>query len=199
MGSGGNSRNVNRGDTLPASTSKPFRTERRRCPIPKQNLSNPNSSICRARSLKTMESVKVNVEGGENISEEQAKSQLNSLSKRAQKKLLKQQIYEARKAEKKAKVKEEKKREGERKRKEWELKLASLSEEERSELIEERKRQRKERMEKRSEERENKIQRLTKAKESGQNIVIDLEFSDLMTSTEIHSLVQQVYLFTSCL
>ncbi|KAB5551476.1 hypothetical protein DKX38_008787 [Salix brachista] len=33
-----------------------------------------------------------------------------------------------------------------------------------------------------------------KAKESGQNIVIDLEFADLMTTSEIHSLVQQLHL-----
>ncbi|GAB4856710.1 hypothetical protein Ancab_014625 [Ancistrocladus abbreviatus] len=47
-------------------------------------------------------------------------------------------------------------------------------------------------MEKRSEERERKIERLTKAKEHGLNIVIDLEFSHLMISTEINSLVQQI-------
>lgn len=137
-----------------------------------------------------------NKEGNDNNGvENQANRVPGGLSKNAQKKLLKQQRYEAKKAEKKAKDKEEKKKEGERKRKEWEEKLASVSEEERLKLIESRKGLRKDRMEKRSEERENKIQRLTRAKEIGQNIVIDLEFSHLMTASEIHSLVQQVSIF----
>ncbi|GLT80238.1 hypothetical protein SLA2020_516900 [Shorea laevis] len=114
------------------------------------------------------------------------------LSKNAQKKILKQQKFEAKKAEKKALIKEQKQRQAERKRKEWEEKLASLSEEEKQKLIESRKEMRKERVEKRSEERERKIEKLTKAKENGQNIVIDLEFAHLMTESEIHSLVQQI-------
>ncbi|GFS45657.1 tRNA (guanine(9)-N1)-methyltransferase-like protein [Actinidia rufa] len=114
------------------------------------------------------------------------------LSKNAQKKLLKQQRFEAKKAEKKAAMKEHKKREGERKRKEWDQMLEGATKEERERLIESRKGLRKERMEKRSEERENKIQRLTEAKHHGQNIVVDFEFSHLMTSSEIHSLVQQI-------
>ncbi|KAJ7967845.1 tRNA (Guanine(9)-N1)-methyltransferase [Quillaja saponaria] len=115
-----------------------------------------------------------------------------TLSKTAQKKLLKQQRFEAKKAEKKAQMKELKKKEAERKRKEWEETLASLTEEERLKLIESRKNLRKERMEKRSEEKDKKMERLTKAKECGQKIVIDLEFSHLMTPTEINSLVQQI-------
>ena len=115
------------------------------------------------------------------------------LSKNAQKKLLKQQRFEAKKAEKKAAMKEHKKREGERKRKEWDQMLEGVTEEERKRLIDSRKGLRKERMEKRSEERENKIQRLTASKHHGQNIVVDFEFSHLMTTSEIHSLVQQVF------
>ncbi|KAI5671269.1 hypothetical protein M9H77_11633 [Catharanthus roseus] len=116
-----------------------------------------------------------------------------TLSKNAQKKLLKQQRFEAKKAEKKALMKEQKKREAERKKKEWEERLASLgSEEERQKLIESRKALRKERMDKRSEEKEKKMERLNKAKESGQNIVIDLEFAHLMSSTELNSLLQQI-------
>ncbi|TYI27633.1 hypothetical protein ES332_A05G190500v1 [Gossypium tomentosum] len=118
--------------------------------------------------------------------------QPQSLSKNAQKKLLKQQKYEAKKAEKKAQMKEQKQRDAERKRKEWEEKLAALPEDERLKLIDSRKELRRERMEKRSEERGQKIQRLTQAKETGQNIVVDLEFSHLMTHSEIHSLVQQI-------
>ncbi|KAJ7946451.1 tRNA (Guanine(9)-N1)-methyltransferase [Quillaja saponaria] len=47
-------------------------------------------------------------------------------------------------------------------------------------------------MEKWSEEKDKKMERLTKAKEFGMKIVIDLEFSHLMTPTEIDSLVQQI-------
>nr|XP_043616602.1 tRNA (guanine(9)-N1)-methyltransferase [Erigeron canadensis] len=115
-----------------------------------------------------------------------------SLSKNAQKKLLKQQRFEAKKAEKKAAMKEEKKRKGERKRKEWEEKLSVLSEEEKHKMIENRKHMRKERMDQRNEERLTKSNRLSQAKLSGQNIVVDLEFSHLMAPNEIHSLVKQI-------
>ncbi|KAK9051839.1 hypothetical protein SSX86_028467 [Deinandra increscens subsp. villosa] len=114
------------------------------------------------------------------------------LSKNAQKKLLKQQRFEAKKAEKKAAIKEAKKRQGEMKRKEWEEKLSSLSEEERVRMIESRKGVRRERMEQRTEERESKALRLSEAKKHGQNVVLDLQFSDLMAPNEIHSLVQQI-------
>lgn len=89
-------------------------------------------------------------------------------------------------------LKEQKKREGERKRKEWEEKLAGATEEEKQQLIESRKCLRKERMDQRSDEKGKKMQRLTKAKENGQNVVIDLEFDHLMNSSELHSLVQQI-------
>ncbi|RID45261.1 hypothetical protein BRARA_I02004 [Brassica rapa] len=114
------------------------------------------------------------------------------LSKNAQKKQLKQQRYEAKKAEKKAQEKEHKRKEGERKHKEWEETLANATEEERLKLIESRRSLRKERMEKRSEEKEKKMERLTKAKEIGQNIVIDVDFAHLMSESEISSLVQQI-------
>ncbi|XP_051128711.1 tRNA (guanine(9)-N1)-methyltransferase-like [Andrographis paniculata] len=120
------------------------------------------------------------------------------LSKNAQKRLLKQQRYEEKKAEKKAQVKEQKKKEVERKRKEWQEKLAGVSDGEREKLIEERKNLRKERMEQRSEERGKKIGRLQQARIDGQNIVIDLEFAHLMSSSELHSLVQQImYCYSS--
>ncbi|XP_050377582.1 tRNA (guanine(9)-N1)-methyltransferase [Argentina anserina] len=113
-------------------------------------------------------------------------------SKNAQKKVLKQQRWEAKKAEKKAQEKAHKKREGERKRKEWEETLAGLTEDERLKMIESRKSLRKERMDKRSEERDRKNERLKRAKEEGQKVVIDLDFSHLMTPSEINSLVQQI-------
>ncbi|XP_011040157.1 PREDICTED: tRNA (guanine(9)-N1)-methyltransferase-like isoform X1 [Populus euphratica] len=140
-----------------------------------------------------MEEEKETKQDDQNTLENQPNSQPTILSKNAKKKLLKQQKWEAKKAEKKAQMKEQKKKEGERKRKEWEEKLSSCaSEEERLKLIESRRELRKERMGKRAEEKEEKTQRLRKAKESGQNIVIDLEFADLMTTSEIHSLVQQI-------
>ncbi|BAT87580.1 uncharacterized protein HKW66_Vig0070310 [Vigna angularis] len=114
------------------------------------------------------------------------------LSKNAQKKLAKQQRFEAKKAEKKAAAKEQKRRDVERKRKEWEDSLAGVSQEERAKLLESRRTLRKERMEKRSLEKENKRERLTVAREQGQNVVVDLQFSHLMNPNEIHSLVQQV-------
>ncbi|KAJ4982068.1 hypothetical protein NE237_032905 [Protea cynaroides] len=114
------------------------------------------------------------------------------LSKNAQKKLLKQQRFEANKLKKKAAIKEQKQRKAEQKHREWEEKLASISEEEKTKLIQSQRELKRERMEKASEEREKKIERLTRAKEEGQKIIIDLEFSDLMTPNEIHSLVQQI-------
>lgn len=114
------------------------------------------------------------------------------LSKNAQKKLAKQQRFEAKKAEKKAAAKEQKRRDVERKRKEWEDSLAGVSQEERAKLLESRRTLRKERMEKRSLEKENKRERLTVAREQGQNVIVDLQFSHLMNPNEIHSLVQQV-------
>ncbi|KAJ6756802.1 TRNA (GUANINE-9-) METHYLTRANSFERASE [Salix purpurea] len=137
-----------------------------------------------------MEGEKETMQNGQNTLEN---SQPTTLSKNAKKKLLKQQKWEAKKAEKKAQTKEQKQKEGERKRKEWEEKLSSCaSEEERLKLIESRRELRKERMGKRAEEKEEKTQRLRKAKEFGLNIVIDLGFADLMTDSEIHSLVQQI-------
>lgn len=113
-------------------------------------------------------------------------------SKNAQKKLARQQRWEAKKAEKKAAAKEHKKKESERKRKEWEESLASVPEEERAKLIESRRSLRKERMEKRSQEKDGKKERLTRAKEQGQNVVVDLQFTHLMTPSETRSLVQQI-------
>ncbi|KAK9267437.1 hypothetical protein L1049_009863 [Liquidambar formosana] len=165
---------------------------------PKAPASSTSSPFPRLRKMQTMETTPNDQNSTENPTNDQAipppppPTATQSLSKNAQKKLLKQQRFETKKAEKKAAAKEQKKREAERKRKEWEEKLESLDEEERSKLIESRRGLRKERMAKRSEEREGKIERLTRAKEHGQNIVIDLEFSHLMSPNEIHSLVQQI-------
>ncbi|KAK4744984.1 hypothetical protein SAY87_011296 [Trapa incisa] len=116
----------------------------------------------------------------------------SNLSKSAKKKLLKQQVFEAKKAEKKALMKEQKEIEVERRQREWLDTLESIPEEERSKLIEARKELRKGRMERRSEEKEEKMERLIQAQVTGQKIVIDLEFSHLMTPNEINSLFQQI-------
>ncbi|KAF6145080.1 hypothetical protein GIB67_013431 [Kingdonia uniflora] len=114
------------------------------------------------------------------------------LSKNAQKKLLKQQKYEAKKAQKKASIKEQKQRDLARRRKEWDEKLSSATEEEKSKLIEDRIVVRKERMGQRTEERGKKLERLKRAQVDGQKVVVDLEFADLMTPNEINSLVHQI-------
>ncbi|KAH9608012.1 hypothetical protein KSS87_012511 [Heliosperma pusillum] len=115
------------------------------------------------------------------------------ISKNAQKKLKKQERYEAKKAEKKALEKQHKMAEKLRKQKEWDEKLAALgSEEEKMKLIESRRGLRKERMDQRSEERVKKFEKLSWGKLHGQSIIIDLEFADLMTESELHSLVQQI-------
>ncbi|WOL12100.1 tRNA (guanine(9)-N1)-methyltransferase isoform X1 [Canna indica] len=115
-----------------------------------------------------------------------------ALSKSARKKLAKQQRLEARKAERKAAEKEKRRQHVEQRRREWEETLAAAPEEERERLIGERRELRRERVERRAEEREMRAERLRRAAEIGPKVVLDLEFSDLMTANEIHSLVQQV-------
>eukprot|EP00262_Sarcandra_glabra_P020748 TRINITY_DN8413_c0_g3_i3.p1 TRINITY_DN8413_c0_g3~~TRINITY_DN8413_c0_g3_i3.p1 ORF type:complete len:267 (+),score=43.98 TRINITY_DN8413_c0_g3_i3:31-801(+) len=134
------------------------------------------------------------IENGQNNPETPTNDHLTDppLSKNARKKFLKLQRFEAKKAEKKAMAKEKKQKHADLKRREWTEKLANVSEDEKSKLVESRREVRKERMERRSEERVKKLERLTKAKEHGQNIVVDLEFSDLMNKNEINSLVQQI-------
>lgn len=116
-----------------------------------------------------------------------------TLSKNAQKRLLKQQRYEAKKLERKAQIKEQKKREAERKRKEWQEKLATAgSEEEREKIIEHGKSIRKQRMDKWFNDRRTKFEKLLEARVHGQKLVIDLEFYPLMNSNELNSLIQQI-------
>lgn len=121
------------------------------------------------------------------------------LSKSARKKLAKQQRLEARKAERKAADKERRRQDVERRRREWEETLASAPEAERERLIGQRREARKERVERRAEERAERTERLRRAAEVGPKVVLDLEFADLMTPNEIHSLVQQVSIVRSLL
>lgn len=152
---------------------------------------------------KTMAEVEANSDGEaiippqntetEEPTQNEGNAPVATLSKNAKKKLARQQRWEAKKAEKKAAAKEHKKKEAERKRNEWNESLSNVPEEERTKLIESRKSLRKERMEKRSLEKDSKRERLTLARENGQNVVVDLQFSHLMTPNEIRSLVQQVH------
>ncbi|KAI0511680.1 hypothetical protein KFK09_012312 [Dendrobium nobile] len=115
-----------------------------------------------------------------------------SISKSARKRLLKQQRLQARKIERKAAEKERRREDLERRRREWEEKLADKTEEERTRLVKSRKETRRERMGKRTEERSKRAERLRTAAVVGQKVVLDLEFSDLMSPTEIQSLAHQI-------
>eukprot|EP00250_Pteridium_aquilinum_P031401 c43555_g1_i1 orf=480-1532(-) len=110
------------------------------------------------------------------------------LSKNAQKKLLKMERYKAKKMERKAFEKSKRHEETERKRKEWDAKLSSMSAEEQDIALREKKENRMARKEKWNDRKG----RLRGAMESGQNLVIDLEFCDRMKPNELASLVQQV-------
>lgn len=114
------------------------------------------------------------------------------VSKSAKKKLMKLQRYEAKKAHRKAIAKQNKQEHMERKRQEWADKLASLPEDERSSLVQAKLDTRKERMAERNQEREHTREKLRNAMQHGQNIVVDLEFCELMNPNEINSLVQQI-------
>lgn len=115
------------------------------------------------------------------------------LSKSAKKKLLKQERQAARKAERKAGEKERRRADIERRRREWEESLAAApSQEAREAMLAARRETRLERVGKRVEERGARAERLRRAAEGGQKVVLDLEFADLMRPNEIHSLTQQI-------
>ncbi|GLJ16333.1 hypothetical protein SUGI_0276190 [Cryptomeria japonica] len=114
------------------------------------------------------------------------------LSKSAGKKLKKLQRYEEKKARQKAMAKQIKERSKEQKRQDWADKLAGLGEEERSNLIQAKVDARKERRAQMLQDRQLTKQKLKNAQQSGQNIVLDLELCELMTSGEISSLMQQI-------
>lgn len=112
------------------------------------------------------------------------------LSKNQQKKLLKQQRYEEKKAAKKREEKERRHADVQRKKREWAELLDSLPPEEREEAWAKRIDGRKER---RIEGETRRARMLEAMGESGgQDVVIDLEWSHLMTSKELKSLTKQV-------
>jgi phage protein D len=118
-----------------------------------------------------------------------------ALTKTAQKKLLKKERLAARKAEKKAAEKQIKAEHKEQRRREWDEKIESLTPEEKAKLIESRSEAKRDRIKREKEKNWNKIERLKKAAEVGQKVVLDLDFGDLMTANEIQSLSQQVRFF----
>lgn len=131
-------------------------------------------------------------QGGGLVVEEEDGSGSPRVSKSAKKKLMKLQRYEAKKAHRRAIAKQSKQEHMERKRQEWADKLAALPEDERSSLVQAKLDTRKERMAERNQEREHTREKLRNAMQCGQNIVVDLEFCELMNPNEINSLVQQI-------
>ncbi|KAJ7556507.1 hypothetical protein O6H91_05G086300 [Diphasiastrum complanatum] len=127
---------------------------------------------------------KEHVEFDGNLGKEQQKL----LSKNAQKKLQKVQRYQLKKKEKKALEKERRHQETARKRQEWQTKMASLPSELQERALDERKLAR----EARREESIQKKERLRQALQSGQDLVLDLDFCEHMKPGEVISLSQQV-------
>lgn len=111
-----------------------------------------------------------------------------ALSKNAQKNLLKMERFRERKLQRKALEKERRHHQTAQKREEWRAKQASLSEEDREKALQERLASRAMRKSEGNERKE----RLRQAMQTGQNLVLDLEFCDLMKPNEVTSLVQQV-------
>lgn len=125
-----------------------------------------------------------NVEGLKLRLPEEAKA----LSKNALKALAKQERYKQAKQQRRAQEKEAQHQETVRKRREWQEKLASLTEEEVKEAYEKKLGVRA----LRKEELKGRKEKLQQAMQQGQNIVIDLDFGEKMKPNEISSLVQQV-------
>ncbi|XP_078160438.1 tRNA (guanine(9)-N1)-methyltransferase-like [Carex rostrata] len=115
-----------------------------------------------------------------------------TLTKTAQKKLLKLEGLTARKAETKAAEKQRKAEKKEKRRRNWNQKFESLSPEEKAKLLESNKEATWERIKREKEEHRKKIERLNKAAEVGQKVLLDLDFEDHMTANEIQSLSQQI-------
>ncbi|XP_002963803.2 tRNA (guanine(9)-N1)-methyltransferase [Selaginella moellendorffii] len=106
------------------------------------------------------------------------------LSKNAQKRLLKLEKMAQKKKDMKAREKERKKERKEKKSQEW----ANLSTEEKEAAIQ----RSKEASRVRAEENNRRKEKLNKALEAGQNLVIDFQFSDQMTDQEIANMSQQI-------
>ena len=111
-----------------------------------------------------------------------------ALSKNAQKRLQRHQMFQERKERQRAENKRKREEDEERRRKDEEASLAAMTEEERREL-EERKAQK---AAARKAADEAKWLAWEAAAKEGPGVVIDLEFTDLMTERELSSLQQQV-------
>ncbi|KAK9844836.1 hypothetical protein WJX74_007450 [Apatococcus lobatus] len=110
------------------------------------------------------------------------------LSKNAQKKLLKRQRYEDKKAARKASAKQEKHQATEQKKQDVQSLLEGMTEEEKAAWKEERKHVRSARKAQTQEKRS----RLQQAMETGQTIVLDLSSAHLMSDLELKSMCQQI-------
>uniref|UniRef100_A0A061RBJ9 tRNA (guanine(9)-N(1))-methyltransferase n=2 Tax=Tetraselmis sp. GSL018 TaxID=582737 RepID=A0A061RBJ9_9CHLO len=110
------------------------------------------------------------------------------LSKRQQKKLLKQQRIQDKKAARKQQEKEAKEAAKAQRQAEREQELSALAPEERERMREEAKAKRAQRQEEAKEKRA----RLEEAMRSGQRVVVDLDFEELMADSDIRSLCQQL-------
>uniref|UniRef100_A0A7S1SNN9 tRNA (guanine(9)-N(1))-methyltransferase n=1 Tax=Tetraselmis chuii TaxID=63592 RepID=A0A7S1SNN9_9CHLO len=134
------------------------------------------------------------VEEGDNADSEAAVSQGDTaeaarpMSKTQQKKIAKKQRMAEFKAQKKAAAKAEKAAQMEVRKAEKDAKMANMTEEERKAYFEEMQAKKAERRA----EQEAKKEKLKVAMESGQRLVIDLDFEDKMNETEIRSLCQQL-------
>lgn len=110
------------------------------------------------------------------------------LSKNKLRKLKRMQALEARKQELRAKKKAEKQKSREERRQANADRLKTMSEEEIQALRSEKARK----IEERRQEKQDKRNRLLEAMKSGQKIVIDVDFGELMSEKECRSLVQQL-------
>lgn len=110
------------------------------------------------------------------------------MSKSQMKKLKKRQYYEEKKQKRKQAEKQQKQADLERRREAGRQRIAAMTEEEQKKWREERDA----RGLARKHERQEARARMEKALDIGQKIVIDLDFADLMTDTELRSICQQL-------
>lgn len=110
------------------------------------------------------------------------------ISKSQMKKLKKRQYYEERKQQRKAAEKQQRLADQERRREEGRQRMAAMNDEERRQWREERNA----RGVARKQERQEGKARMEKALESGQQIVVDLDFADLMLDSELKSICGQL-------
>lgn len=135
--------------------------------------------------------VEVQVEENPATSDNGTQTSDAKISKNQLKKLEKRKMHEEMKLKRKAIEKEQKKEKREKRQREYREEKEKMTEEEWQEKIAQRKIDRTKHKQLRDVKKEN----LKNAMESGQKIILDLEFSELMRPEELRSLAQQVILF----